>query len=368
MTLQEKFNQMRIDLNNGLIDRGDEIDLALIAMITREHCLLVGPPGTAKSMLLDSLMQWLHGKRFNILLNRFSTPEEVFGPISLRGLKEDRFVRVTTAKLPEAHLAFVDEIFKASSAILNTLLRILNERIYDVGDGTQIKVPLRLAVAASNEWPSAEGGKELAAVFDRFLFRKTVLPIRSRTGLERLLWGTDHTPEITTSITLEEIDEAANQAQLLDFSQDAREAVMKILKELSKEGVQPGDRRKFKCIRACRAAAWLDGSDTVTTDHLEVLCHTLWDDPHEQPKKVSDTVLKIASPSAARISAHLLEVDEILAETKITDLGSSATGLSKLTEVQRKLKGIKRSSKRDMALSYVETEAKKLKRASLETF
>lgn len=367
MSLQAKFNQMRIDLNAGLIERSDEIDLSLIAMITGQHLLLVGPPGTAKSMLLDSLLRWMHGNKFSILLNRFSTPEEVFGPISLRGLKEDRFVRVTTGKLPEAHLAFVDEIFKASSAILNTLLKILNERIYDVGDGTHIKTPLRLAVAASNEWPSTENGKELAAVFDRFLFRKVVLPIRSRTGLERLLWGADHTPDITTSITLEEIDQAMKQAQLVEFGSEAKDSMQKIIHELAKEGVQPGDRRKFLSVRACRAAAWLDGASQVTNDHLEVLCHTLWDDPMEQPKKVTDTVLKIASPDAVRVNALLLEVEEVLAAANVMDLASAATATSKLTEITKKLKSLKKGTKRDMALSYVQTELKKLKLASLET-
>src|SRR5262249_21068596 len=95
-------------------------------------------------------------------------PGRLAGPISIAGLKEDRYRRVTTGKLPEADLAFLDEIFKASSAILNTLLRLLNERVFENGDGPFVKVPLKLAVAAANEWPqSQEGGKELGALFDR---------------------------------------------------------------------------------------------------------------------------------------------------------------------------------------------------------
>src|SRR5262245_66567498 len=171
--VQEKFAAARKELSAALIERDEEVDLVLTALVANEHVLLVGPPGTAKSLLLDSLTRWLEGRRFAILLTKFTTVEEVFGPVSLKGLKEDRFVRVTAGRLPEADLAFLDEVFKASSAILNTLLKVLNERLFDPGDGAAGKVPLRVCVAASNEYPQAfEGGKELCAAFDRFLLRK----------------------------------------------------------------------------------------------------------------------------------------------------------------------------------------------------
>src|SRR6266513_3080757 len=147
--VQSKFAACRRELSESLIERDDEIDLVLTALVAQEHVLLVGPPGCAKSLLLDSLMGWMHGKRFSVLLNRFTTPEEVLGPISVAGLKSDVYRRVTTGKLPEADLCFLDEIFKASSAILNVLLKLLNERTYEVGDGTTVQVPLKLAVAAS---------------------------------------------------------------------------------------------------------------------------------------------------------------------------------------------------------------------------
>ena len=147
--LQEKFATTRKELSAALIERDDEIDLVLTALIAQEHPLLVGPPGTGKSLLLDSLMGWMGGKRFTILLTKFSTPEELFGPISVAGLKDDKYRRITAGRLPEADGAFIDEIWKASSAILNTLLRLLNERNYDAGDGTLVKVPLKIFVASS---------------------------------------------------------------------------------------------------------------------------------------------------------------------------------------------------------------------------
>src|SRR5215207_2644360 len=129
--LHAKFASARQSLSSSLIERDDEIDLALTALLAGEHLLLVGPPGCAKSLLLDSLLSWTGGSKFSILLTKFTTPEELCGPISLSALKADRYVRVTTGKLPEAEFAFLDEIFKASSAILNTMLRILNERTFD---------------------------------------------------------------------------------------------------------------------------------------------------------------------------------------------------------------------------------------------
>ena len=125
----------------------------------------------------------MKGSRFSLLLTKFTTREEVVGPISIRGLKEDRYRRVTAGKLPEAELAFLDELFKGSSAILNTLLKMLNERVFE-NDGATVPVPLKLCLAASNEWPQAyEGGKELNALFDRLLFRKAVRPQQRQRGL-----------------------------------------------------------------------------------------------------------------------------------------------------------------------------------------
>src|SRR5262245_42112642 len=134
--VQEKFAATRKELSVALIERDPEIDLILTALVAQENVLLVGPPGCAKSLLLDSLMRWLHGKRFSILLNRFTTPEEVLGPISVSGLKADVYRRVTAGQTAEADPCIPDGVFKASSAILNVLLKILNERTYEVGDGT----------------------------------------------------------------------------------------------------------------------------------------------------------------------------------------------------------------------------------------
>ncbi|HZY85530.1 MAG TPA: AAA family ATPase [Gemmataceae bacterium] len=366
--VQEKFLAARRELSAALIERDDEIDLVLTALVAQEHVLLVGPPGCAKSLLLDAVMGWMRGRKFTILLTKFSTPEELFGPISVAGLKEDRYRRITAGKLPEADGCFIDEVWKASSAILNTLLRLLNERVFDAGDGGLAPVPLRLCVAASNEWPQqSEGGRELNALFDRFLLRRSVRPILSAAGRQRLLWERDHTPKLSTSITPAEIDQAHADAAALPWADEAKEALEAVLRELAKEGVQPGDRRKFKAVGAAQAFAYLNGSDHVEPEHLEVLAHVLWESPEEQPDKAAGVVARVASPTGMRVNSLLMEVEQILAATDVKQLAQAATAAGKLQEVHKKLSGLKGGDGRvAKAREYVQQQVKRIKLASIE--
>ena len=364
--LQEKFATVRKELTAALIERDDEIDVVLTALIANEHALFVGNPGTAKSLLLDSLLAWTGGKKFSILLTKFSVPEEVCGAISLAALKEDRFIRITTGKLPEADYAFIDECFKASSAILNTILKILNERTFDAGDGVARKVPLRMCVGASNEWPSPETGKELAALFDRFLLRRTVSPIRSQVGQQRLLWIRDHTPKLSTTITPEEVEWARRAADSLPWSVEAKQALEAILRELSKEGVQPGDRRQYKTVGVVQAYAYLCGADEVAPEHLEIAASTLWEDPIEQPQKVVQVISRIANPTGMRVTQLLLEAEQVLVACDVRNLSDAAKAAAKLAEIERQFATLKGNGRVDRARDYVRNELKKLKLASIE--
>lgn len=364
--VREKFALARQELSAALIEPDDEIDAVLTALIANEHVLLVGPPGCAKSLLLDSLLGWTGGRKFSILLTKFSVPEEVCGTISLTALKEDRFIRVTKGKLPEADYAFIDECFKASSAILNTLLKILNERVYDVGDGVARRVPLKLCVGASNEWPSPETGKELSALFDRFLLRRAVSPIRSQTGQQRLLWTRDHTPRLSTTITPEEVEQARRAALVLPWSDEAKQALEAVLRELVREGIQPGDRRQFKTVAVVQAFAYLCGADVVAPEHLEIAANTLWDDPVEQPQKVVQEIRRIANPTGMRVNQLLLEAEQVLGACDICNLAEAAKAAAKLAEIDRQFASLKGNVRLDRARAYVKDRLKKLKLASIE--
>jgi MoxR-like ATPase len=365
--LRDKFLSTRRELSAALIERDQEIDLVLTALVAREHVLLVGPPGCGKSLLLDAVMRWLGGRTFTCLLTRFTTPEELFGPVSVAGLKEDKYRRIAAGKLPEADGCFIDEIFKGSSAILNTLLRLLNERLFDPGDGTPVKCPLRLCVAASNEWPGQqESGQELNALFDRFLLRRSVRPIMSASGRQRLLWAADHTPRLSTSVTPTEIDQAHADAMALEWSDEARDAFETILRELSKDGIQPGDRRQFKTVAACRAFANLSGAGHVEPEHLEVAAHCLWDSPEEQPQKAAEVVARIANPTGMRVNQLLIECEQVLSGCDVRNLSSAATAAAKLGEIDRSLAALKPDARVEKARTHVKEQVKKLKLASLE--
>jgi len=364
--LRTKLSSVRAALSASLVERDEEIDLCLTALIAREHLLLVGPPGLAKSALLDGLLACASGSRFSILMTKHTQPEELFGPVSLAALKADRYVRITTGRLPEAEFFFADELFKASSAILNTLLRILNERTFDAGDGVARRVPLRLCVAAGNEWPDPESGKELAAAFDRFTLRKTVQPVRSASGRSRLLWEVRPVPRVEYPLTPADLDAASASAQGLPWSVAGREALETILKELAKEGVRPGDRRQFKTVNVVRAFAWLSGAETVQPEHLEVAQHCLWDGPEGQPQKVAQVIARIANPTGMRIAQLLLEVESVLTTTDVRNLADAARTAAKLGEIDRQLASLSGNGRLEKARVYVKDQLKKLKLASIE--
>src|SRR5271168_2385175 len=160
--------RVREELNQNFQERSELIDGALCALLSANHVLIIGPPGTAKSMLADELCRRIEGADyFQWLLTKFSTPEEIFGAVSLKGLEQDDYRRVTDHKLPEAHIAFLDEIFKANSSILNALLTLVNERLFHNGRD-RFTVPLITLFGASNELPVED---ELTALYDRFMLR-----------------------------------------------------------------------------------------------------------------------------------------------------------------------------------------------------
>ncbi|RZK44881.1 MAG: AAA family ATPase, partial [Hymenobacter sp.] len=165
--LIEKLNAVARHLKATFVGKDDVIDLLIICLVGRENLFLLGPPGTAKSALVRALAQRLQGQTFEYLLTRFTEPGELFGPFDIRRLREGDLVTNTAGMLPEAHLIFLDELLNANSAILNSLLTVLNERVFRRGRDSR-PLPALLLVGASNQLPADEA---LQALFDRFLVR-----------------------------------------------------------------------------------------------------------------------------------------------------------------------------------------------------
>ena len=365
LTVKEKFDLTRRELNASLIERTEEIDLLLTSLIAGEHLLLVGPPGCGKSLLIDSLMRWTHGSRFSCLLNRFSMPEELLGMYSLSELKVDKFVRITTNKLPESQDVFLDEIFRASPAILNVLLKLLNEKTFDKGDGIARRVPLEICLGAANDWPSGDEAKSLGALVDRFMLRKSVLPISSAAGRQKLLWN-NQPPEFSTSLSGHELIAARLDAQGISWSKEAKVALESILDELARQGVKPSDRRQYKSVSIVQAYAWLQGFEEVQPEHLEVLTHVLWGE-HEEFVKVRSVILQIAAPVGMRVSGLISESEQVLSSVDPKDLGQAATAASKLAEIQKSLKAMKEHPKALAAIAYLKEKITELRLKSLDS-
>lgn len=344
MALNKKFLTIEKELAGEFFERRDVIRGLVVAMVAQQHVLLLGPPGTGKSALAENLCQRVQGgKYFNWLLSRTSTPEELFGPISLKALENDSYKRITTNKLPEATIAFIDEIWKCNSAVLNTLLPVLNEGKF-FNDGAAIKVPLQMAVGASNELP--EDREELGALWDRFLLRYVVGYVKDPRSFEKLLQLDNKKPAQRTTITAEEMAgaqagaEKVTCARIISHLTQLRQAVGGM-------NIPVSDRRWRWCLGLIKAHAWLEGRSTATEQDLEVLAHSLWVEP-EQAAQVRQLIMQLANPldnEALDLQDQALEIynDAMQAEDdRATAAGAEAN--AKLKGMAKKLAALQKQA------------------------
>jgi MoxR-like ATPase len=344
--MRDSIQQLRSELASRFPERKQVIDGCLCAVLASEHVLLLGPPGTAKSALARALAQAFGGVYFERLLTKFSTPEELFGPISLKALEQDRFKRVLTGKLPEAQFAFVDECFKANSAILNSLLTLVNERVYH-DDGAPVKVPLVTLFGASNELPE---GKELEALFDRFLLRFDVQYLLQPANLRAVLLAAE--PAAGTPGTMAQLKRAQAEVGRVKITDDTVDALIQIRDVCRGEGIVASDRRWKKTLKIVQAAAWLGGEHATAPEDLALLVDSLWREPSERPK-IARLVGKLADPigtMAQEILDAARETAERVGHLHATDrkqyVAQAASAIDQFTSQKEKLAELARSAGR----------------------
>ena len=331
------IDQLRTDLAARFPERKDVIDGALAAVLAGEHVLLLGPPGTAKSALARAIAQAFGGTYFERLLTKFSTPEELFGAISLKALEQDRFARVVTGKLPEAEFAFVDEVFKANSAILNSLLSLVNERLFH-NDGQPVSCPLVTMFGASNELPE---GKELEALFDRFLLRFEVGYLLRPGNLKLVLAAPD--PVASQVMTMKDLRAAQGEAAKVAVTDETVEALLQIRDACKAEGIIASDRRWKKSLKLAQAGAYMAGEKRTSPEDLSILVDSLWREPRDR-SKVARLVGKLADPVGAQ-AAEILDaaretaakVAALVAGDRKAYIGQAAQALEAFQAQQKKL-------------------------------
>lgn len=339
--LPAKFVELETELNGLLVERRTEVNVAVTALASGSHVFLLGPPGIAKSMLVNEMAKRVgEAERFEILLDRFTGLDEVFGPVKLSSLREDKYERQTDGYLATANFAFLDEIWKCGPSLLNALLWILNERIYRHGTEV-VDVPLGLMMCASNETPE---NNTLNALYDRLPFKLIVDDVQDSSNFIKVMnLDVPSTPE--TVLTWDEVLEAQQQVREVEVPDVVLGEMVKLRGQLKEEGIMPSTRRWRQSMNIIRAAAWLDGESIADTDHLRPLKHVLWEE-EGQVDLVDSLVTKVASPIDAEAREVLIGLDEIEDQIKKlkSDEGRHQKGAEmngKLRRVEKKLNGLK---------------------------
>lgn len=332
----ERFKQLLGEMNRGIYEKETEISLSLLAALAGESIILLGPPGVAKSMVARQLKTaFRDAQSFEYLMSRFSTPDEIFGPVSIQKLKtSDTYERAVEGYLPTADVVFLDEIWKAGPAIQNTLLTVINEKIFRNGN-REMHLPLKLLVAASNELPAK--GEGLEALWDRFVIRIESRPIKLEKNFRAMLLESPHADFSGSTgvlghadfadnadfsglkITAEEYAEWAKKICKIGVKEAVLDAISAIRKSLrtvnvdeaaERRNIYVSDRRWKNIVRLLRTSAFMQDREEVDICDLLPIYHCLWQEPEERDAIRNIVIRALFSPFADK----LVEMKNALAE------------------------------------------------------
>ena len=297
-SVQAKMSQIFVEMNNLFVERDELIKLMELAIVTGTNLLMLGPPGTAKSAITYELCGRIENANyFQWMLNKTSDPSEILGPFSVKEMENDKFMRITTGKLPEAHIAFMDEVFKSNAPTLNALLTIMNEHIF-YNDGKPVEVPLISMFGASNEPPEDES---LDAMYDRFIFRMNVQYIHDAANKKRMHSNyVDNRAGLLnlvnkTTITLAEVQALQAAAKAVKVPKDIINKFIRLISDLDRQAVHISDRRQNECFKVMQGSAVLAGRNSVTLDDFKSLIYVLWEKEEHIPL-IESSILKMVNP------------------------------------------------------------------------
>ena len=338
------------ELNASFPERREVIRALLTAAVAGENAFMLGAPGTAKSNLARVLAGAFQASYFEYLMTRFTEPSELFGPVDPSAFRAGKYARVTANKFPEAEVVFLDEVWKANSAIANSLLTALNERTFDSGSGP-VRIPLLTCIGASNELRESA---ELDAIYDRFLVRLVTDYIVEDSNFLGLLTSVANG---TRTSVLAKVDIRAEQAaaKTVTVTSDTLDAIVALRAACKAAGMVVSDRRWVQCLSLVRAAAHLDGRTATETEDLEVLESVLWRKPDERVA-VARTIQSTVSPDGARAVEELDAARELVRRLPVfgnvdrkTFLCAVSEAGDALDKISDRLAGLKSGRKVDAA-------------------
>lgn len=311
--LYEKFQTFAQELRTPFVEKDEDAKLITLSLLARQHTAQIGGPGQAKSMLAERAVELIEGATiFNVQFFKGTTVEEVFGPVDFAGLKAGHYRRNIDRYLPTAHVAFMDEMWKASSMVLNSALRVINERTFQ-NNGTLVECPLVSCVIASNELPEP-GEVELAAMRDRILTtRVTEAPRAEQSRLEMLsgfLARGGGALDTQPVVTVDDLTTANAQVRKVAVPTEVKAALTQLWRKAEEAGLSVSPRRFLNGVTLLQANAWLQGRKELLPDDLTLYQHILWLDPDDRSQAHAVT-MEFASEfekSAAKLRGEYEDV------------------------------------------------------------